>query len=235
MIRRAFFCISLLFSLLTTELAYPESSHVKVVRQSVKSGTFEVKSESGRASVESRVLQVCADLPNGSTAILDVSMLYDPGSKLFWWQADPVPARHEAKDTPFMLPRNSVVFLMKSKFVMFWNGWGSAARILVRESSERESSLDQAQARVLYDLSERRADIQAAKFLHKYKEIAFPGLDRDFIVSKYDAVNRGLELRDLSRLGQNWQIVEDGPNGGSAVILLSDTYKVLSTNVQPAN
>ena len=160
MIREILF-ISLLFSLLPTEPAYAKPSRVEVAPQSVKSATFDVRSELGHSRVQSRVLQVRVELPNDTSSILDVSMLYDSQSKLFWWQADPVPAIHQPKDISQTLPHNSVIFLTGSKFVMFWNGWGSAARILVRESSERYLSMSKGQAEVLRVLEERRADIQA--------------------------------------------------------------------------
>jgi len=35
-------------------------------------------------------------------------------------------------------------------------------------------------------------------------------------------------------VGNEWHIVEDGPNGGSAVIVLNDKYEVLSVKVEPA-
>jgi hypothetical protein len=229
---RAIICvITLSSSFLGVAFRFPESLHAEIVPDSVKSATFEVRSELGHTRVESRVLQARVELPNDTSSILDVSMLYDSDSKLFWWQADPVPSIHQPKDISQTLPRNSLIFLTGSKFVMFWNGWGSAARILVRESCERHLSMNEGQVEVLRVLEERRGDIQAGKFLHEYKEIPFTGLDRDFIVSKYTAINRGLKLRDVSRVSNNWQIVEDGPNGGSAVIMLNNKYKVLSVNV----
>lgn len=234
MIRSVIFVTMLSFSFLGAAFRFPESSYAEIVPDSVKSATFDVRSELGHTRVESRVLQVRVELPNDTSSILDVSMLYDSQSKLFWWQADPVPAIHQPKDISQTLPHNSVIFLTGSKFVMFWNGWGSAARILVRESSERYLSMNKGQAEVLRVLEDRRADIQAGKFLHEYKEIPFAGLDRDFIASKYAAINRGLTLRDVSRVSNKWHIVEDGPNGGTAVFVLSSNYDVLSTNIQQA-
>ena len=234
MIRLVICVTTLFFFFFGRSLPVPESSHAEIVLDSVKSATFEVRSELGHTRVESRVLQVRVELPNDTSSILDVSMLYDSQSKLFWWQADPTPSIHQSKDISQTLPPNSLIFLTGSKFVMFWNGWGSAGRILVRESCERQLSMNEGQLEVLRVLEERRGDIQAGKFLHEYKEIPFTGLDRDFIVSKYAAINRGLKLRDVSRVSNNWQIVEDGPNGGSAVIMLNDRYDIASVKVQSA-
>ena len=231
MIRAIICVITLSFSFLGVAFRFPESSYAEIVPDSVKSATFDVRNELGHTRVESRVLQARVELPNDTSSILDVSMLYDSDSKLFWWQADPVPSIHQPKDISHTLPRNSLIFLTGSKFVMFWNGGGSSARILVRESCERHLSMNEGQVEVLRVLEERRGDIQAGKFLHEYKEIPFTGLDRDFIVSKYTAINRGLKLRDVSRVSNNWQIVEDGPNGGSAAIMLNNKYKVLSVKV----
>jgi len=162
-------------------------------------------------------------------------MLYDPRSKLFWWQADPIPSIHQTTSISQMLPHNSLIFLTRSKFVMFWNGWGSAARIFIRESSEHYSSLDEGQTNVFHVLGDKRGDLQAGRFLHEYKEVAFLGLDRDFIDSKYEAVNRGLKLKDVSRVGARWQIIEEGPNGGSATIVLDEKYQVIKTSLSRQN
>ena len=134
-----------------------------------------------------------------------------------------------------MLPHNSLIFLTRSKFVMFWNGWGSAARILIRESSEHYSSLDEGQTNVFHVLGDKREDLQAGRFLHEYKEVAFLGLGRDFIDSKYETINRGLKLKDVSRAGARWQIIEEGPNGGSATIALDEKYQVIKTNFSRQN
>jgi len=81
-----------------------------------------IKNLSGKTPVESRVLQVKVELSNHNAAILNVLMLYDPHSKLFWWQADPIPSIHQATSISQMLPHNSLIFLTRSIFVMFWNG-----------------------------------------------------------------------------------------------------------------
>ena len=235
MIRQVTSSIELVcFFFLTAALSFPESD-VQVVPGSVKSGSFVVRNLSGKTPVESRVLQVQVELSNHNTAILNVLMLYDPRSKLFWWQADPIPSIHQTTSISQMLPHNSLIFLTRSKFVMFWNGWGSAARILIRESSEHYSSLDEGQTNVFHVLGDKREDLQAGRFLHEYKEVAFLGLGRDFIDSKYEAVNRGLKLKDVSRVGARWQIIEESPNGGSATIVLDGKYQVIKINFSRQN
>ena len=234
MTRRNMLLVILACFLIAREGSAISEPHVKVIHDSMKSSAYEVSSGSGRTSVKARAVQVEVVLPKGENTILNVSMLYDAPSKLFWWQAEPGPAVQQPVDISQLLPQNSVFFLTASKFVMFWNGWVSADRILVRESAEHYSTFDEGQSHVLHVLEERRGDIEAGMFLQEYKEIKFEGLDRDFIFRKNVANLVGPKLREVKHVGNNWRIVEDGPNGGSAVITLSETYQVLSTDVQPA-
>ena len=233
MTRRLLFFVSLLSFAVAREAFSFNEPHVQVISNSMKSSIFEISNESGKVPVEFRAVHVRLELPNLETAIMDVTMLHDSRSKLFWWQADPVPAIQQGLDVSPSLPRDSVIFLTASKFVMFWNGWVSGDHILVRESNEHYSTLDEGEAHVLHALEGRRGDIEAGMFLHQYKEVRFEGLDRGFLYRKNVANLIGPKLREVTRAGNNWRIVEDGPNGGSAVIILSDTYEVVSTNVQP--
>ena len=84
-------------------------------------------------------------------------------------------------------------------------------------------------------LGDKRGDLQAGRFLHEYKEVAFLGLGREFIDSKDEAINRGPKLKDVSRVGARWQIIEEGPNGGSATIVLNEKYQVIKTNFSAQN
>jgi len=215
---------------------HAETAHVHAVPGSVRSEKLSIRGESGQAQVESRALETQVELPSLKTAILDVVVLYDPHSKLFWWNANTVPTVRQIKGVSEMLPRDSVIFLTKASFVFFWNGWASGGHIFIRESKEQFSSLDEGQAHVFQVLEDRRGDIDEGKFLHSYKEVVFQGLERDFLYSKGDIAGprRGPRLRDVTRVGNNWRIVEDSPNGGQAVITLNDAYEVLSTNVEPA-
>jgi hypothetical protein len=213
---------------------FSQTTHVSVVPDSVKSGTFEASKGSGKVPLESRALQARIELPSHNTAILDVLMLYDPGTKLFWWQADPVPAVRHDLDFSKLLPPNSVICITDSKFVTFWNGWISADQILVRESAEHYSSLDEGQAHVLAALENSRGDIDSGKFIHEYKKVKFGRPDRDFLFAKNVENLVGPTLRDVRRVGNEWQIIEDGPNGGSALIVLSDQYEVVKTTILPS-
>ncbi|HWY21204.1 MAG TPA: hypothetical protein VNX26_08290 [Candidatus Acidoferrum sp.] len=132
-----------------------------------------------------------------------------------------------------LLPHDSVICLTDSKFVLFWNGWVSTGHILIRESAERYSSLDKGLARVLLALEGWRGDIEAGKFLHEYKEVQFQGLDRDFLFARNVANRVGPRLSDVKRVGNEWHIVEDGPNGGSALIVLDDKYDFIRTTLLP--
>jgi len=91
--------------------------------------------------------------------------------------------------------------------------------------------LDEGQTNVFHVLVDRRGDLQAGRFLHEYKEVAFLGLGRDFIDSRDEATNRGLKLKDVSKIGARWQIIEEGPNGGSATIVLDEKYQVIKTSL----
>lgn len=215
-----------------------QQAHVHLIPASTRSGTFDVREESAKVPMQLRELEVGIELPSHETVRWFVSMLYDPGTRLFWWHTDSVDFAAARRKTglPATLPSNSVICFTKSRFILFWNGWASGGRILIRESTEHYSSLDEGQAYVLHVLEERRGDIEAGRFLFNYKEVVFPGLDGDFLYSRGDTAGprMGPKLRDVTRVGNDWQIVEDGPNGGSAIIILNDTYQVVSVKVEPA-
>ncbi len=184
----------------------------------------------------SRELEVQIELSNQQTVTRYVSVLYDPATRLLWWNTDSTDATAARRKlgAPVLLPHDSALSLTDSKFVLFWNGWTSGGRILIRESAERYASLDKGLAHLLLVLEAKRGDIEAGKLLHEYKEVQFPDLDRDFLFARNVANRVGPTLRDVNRVGNEWHIVEDGPNGGSAVIVLNDKYEVLSVKVEPA-
>lgn len=205
----------------------PARQHVKLVPESVKSSTFEVQTESEKVRVERRILDVQMETANHQTVTENVLMFYDPGSKLFWW-AHSLPLQHQP------VPKDAVMFLTNSKFIMFWNGWISTGKMVILESSERASTMDEGQEKALRTLEDRHADVEGGKFLQEYKHIDLT-LDSDFLFKKNVANLIGPALRAVSRVGSKWQIVEDGPNGDSAIIALNDKYEVQSVKVQHAH
>lgn len=235
MIRQLAFLVNIVsLSIISVVSCFSQSSHAHIVSESIQSGTLEVSKGSGKVPVQARKLQARIELSGQRTATRDVSMLYDPETKLFWWGTEPMAAVRQGSDHPLFLPSNSVICLTNSAFVMFWNGWISTRQILIRESSEHYPSLDDGQAHVLRVLEDRRADIDSGRFIHEYKRIVFKDLDTDFLNGKYSAINIGPTLRDVRRVGDAWQIVEDGHYGGSALIVLNDKYEVIKTTQTPS-
>jgi hypothetical protein len=214
MIRRlTFFGILIIFLFVSASFLPSQATHIEVVPESVESGTFEVRKGSGKVPVESREFQVKIELPSQKSETLYASMLYDPGTKTFWWQTDAVAAAAARRKLgmPALLPHDSVIWT-DSKFVLFWNGPRSGGYIFVLESDEHYSSMDAGQAHVLRALQDR------PEFFYDCKRIQLRGLDKDFLFSEGDtAIRVGPKLRDVKRVVSEWQITEDGPNGGSAL------------------
>ena len=228
MIPQLIFLVSAMSALSVAGHPYPSPArqHVKLVPESVKSSTFEVQTESGKVWVERRILDVQMETANHQTVTENVLMFYDPRSKLFWW-AHSLPLQHQP------LPKNAVMFLTNSKFIMFWNGWVSTGKMVILESSDRFSSIDEGQEKALRTIEDHHVDVEGGKFLQEYKRIDLT-LNSDFRFEKNVANLVGPTLEAVSRVGSEWHIVEDGPNGGCAVIVLNDNYEVLSVKVQPA-
>ena len=224
------------FLLTSAKPSFPPEASVRVVPGSAKSGNFEVTKGTDKVRVESREIEVEIRLTK-ETVTWYVSMLYDAKTKLLWWNSDSIAAASARRNlgVPALLPRGSRVCLTDSKFVLFWNGWVAGDSVFIRESSEQFSSFDEGQAHVLEVIKARRGEIEAGQFVHQYKEVKFPGLSKDFLYKKYVANAIGPELRDVTQIGDEWRIVEDGPNGGSATIVLNDKYEVQSVKVQPAH
>jgi hypothetical protein len=229
----AFFASVMSFFLVSRAFPFSQVTHVQIAPGSVKSGTIEVCGVSGKGSVQAREFQVRIELPSQRIATRDVSMLYDPATKLFWWGTEHLASVPKNSSAPVFLPSNSVICLTDSAFVMFWNGWVSTSQIFVRESSERYPSLDAGQAYVLRVLEDRRGDIDAERFIHEYKRILFNDLGRDFLDGKFSAISVGPTLSDVRRVGDDWQITEDGHYGGTALIILNDKYEVIKTTLLP--
>jgi hypothetical protein len=236
-IRQLTFFVSVMSVFLVSAAScFSQPTHVHVVPESVKSGSFEVRKGSGEVSVESRELQIRIELPSHRTETLDVSMLYDPGTKLFWWHVGSVEAAAVRRnpDTPVLLLPNSVICLTDSKFVLFWNGQGSGSYIFVFELAEHYSSLDEGQTRLLHMFEDRRNDIDSDKFIEEYKRIFIKDMDKYFPRDTHSAINIGPMLRDVRRVGDDWQIIEDGHYGGTALIVLNDKYEVVKTTLMPS-
>jgi hypothetical protein len=205
----------------------PSPKHVEIGPSSVKTMAFDVQCDSGKVGVERRVLDVRIETDKHGTVTENVLIFYDPRTKLFWWE-NSLPLQHQ------LLPKNAVMCLTSSRLVMFWNGWVSTGQILVLESSDHATSLDEGQDRVLQLLEGRRADIEAGKFIRQQKRVEFPSLDRDFLFKKGVANLVGPTLREVQRVGNEWHIIEDGPNGGSALIVFDNQYNLLKTTILPS-
>jgi hypothetical protein len=237
MVRQSAFFENLLLPLLLTcsQLLLSLTAPVRIVPESFRSRKVEVRKGVHKIHLESREAEVEIKLSNEKTVTWYVSMLYDPQTRLFWWNSDSLSAASARRNLgiPALLPRDSVICLTDSKFVMFWNGWVGGASIFIRESSEKYSSMDEGQSHVLQVLEARRPDIEGGNLIHQYKEVKFPGLNRDFLYKKYVANAIGPTLKDVTEVGGEWHVVEDGPNGGSALIVLNNKYDVLKTTILP--
>jgi hypothetical protein len=238
MVRQSAFFENLLLPLFLagSQLLHSLTAPVRIVPESVRSGKFEVRKGAHKIHPESREAEVEIKLSKEKTVTWYVSMLYDPQTRLFWWNSDSLAAASARRNLgiPALLPRDGVICLTDSKFVMFWNGWVGGGSIFIRESSEQYSSMDEGQSHVLQVLEARRPDIEAGKLLYHYKEVKFPGLNKDFLYKKYVANAIGPTLKDVAQVGDEWHVVEDGPNGGSALIVLSNKYEVLKTTILPS-
>lgn len=237
MIRQlGFFVYVTLSCFVSVSSLFSQSKQVQITPESVKSRSFDVRKGSDKVLVESREFQVRVELPSHKAAMLHVSMLYDPGSKLFWWYIDSVAAAtaRQKLGIPVLFPHHGVIRLTESKFILFWNGEFSGDYIFVLESAEHYSSMDEGQVHLLHMLQGRLGDIDSGKPIHEFKRIEFPGLDKDFLFAKNSAFYVGPKLKDVKRIGHEWQITEDGPNGGSALIVLNDQYEVIKTTLLPS-
>jgi hypothetical protein len=230
----AFFVSVISLFFISVAFCFSQSTHIQVVPETVKSGTFEVNKGLGKVPVQARELLVRIELRSRKAETLDVSMLYDPVTKLFWWRTDSVAAVPRNPDIPVSLLPNSVICLTDSKFVTFWDGNRSGRAIFIFESTEHYSSMDEGQSHLIRVFEDRRGDIDSDKFIEEYKRILIKGLDDDFLFVKNVANRIGPTLRDVKRVGNEWQVVEDGPNGGSALIMLNDNYEVIKTTLMPS-
>lgn len=125
----------LVFSAVESTSSLSLVQHVQVLSGSVDSATFRVQRDSGKVTVQSRVLPVQIQLPSNKTVPVDALMFYDPRRKAFWWDRLPL-----GLNSARLLPQDSAMFVTDSKFTIFWNGWVSGGYIMI-QSSDHVSSL----------------------------------------------------------------------------------------------
>jgi hypothetical protein len=199
-------------------------------------GTIEMKQvpilkDGHRARAVVRKMEISVVSSDGKTMRADVIMVYEPISRLFWWQYQALESEEPRTDIAKSLS-DYVVYIAKDKIYGF-----SFSRpfLWVRESEKQVSNLDQGQEEVLADVKKNADKIaaQTATWAHPVNVGAAMGpgfLSLDHSASLFPQPR----LRTVSRVKDQWHLIFDGPNKDSAEIVLSDDYKVVSTTHFPA-
>jgi hypothetical protein len=209
--------------------ASPQS--VGVLEGTVQNRALEVRKENALVTVESRTEVVKVLFPSGKAGLARVAMIYDPGSRLFWWKYQTVEG-NQPPSQPLDLSKDETIVIKKGEII----GFSFFDNTLwVRVLSKSVSDLKEAQATVLQDIERDAAAIESGAMHWAQPVNLRPALGPDFLHLKGSASPFPMAvLRDVKRNGGSWELLFDGPNRDSAEVTLSENYRVLGVQHFPA-
>jgi len=204
------------------------SGQVRVTKGSTQKQSRLVTKEGLSAQIEQRSFQASIAIP-GSTKPhqIDVVMLYDPGSGLFWWHYLLVEPGQTGEADRFVA--NSTFNILGPRLVCFTFRAGS---LWVGESTAHYSSLPEGQSKVMDTIRNRSGEISSGT-LSVFHKVDL-GRTLPFTFYELNGNSNPLiqpKLRAVSRLNGEWRLILDGPNGDSAIVQLNDKYEETGSKV----
>jgi len=202
-----------------------EAAQVRIVEGSTRSQIAAVPKDGQRPLVELREVQVSlSDTARSGSERLDILMLREPRSGLFWWRYQTSESGRPGGIIERFL-RDSITHLTDDRVVYFML---STSTLWVSESLERQPSMDAGQASVVAALERDWEAMQAHPAPWFLRVNLISVLDRDFFFLRGSASSfPGPKLRGVSRQNGGWRVVLDGPNGDLAAVLLSERFDLL--------
>ncbi len=213
-----------LLAMLIIMAGVSQAAQVRVVDDSARTSTLAAVTSGGKSEVQVREMRASMTASGAAPKLFDVLVLYDPQSGLFWWSYRAT-SDQDSTNTTDDFSAASKVFIGDGAIVVFSF---YSPTLWVRQSSDRQSGLDQAQATALAGLASlgtAAGDGSAQLF----KRVDLKGsLDADFFYRKNSASRfPSATLSSISRQGQQWRVVLNGPNGDRAIMVLDDQYSLV--------
>jgi hypothetical protein len=203
-------------------------SHVRIVPASQTNLEVPALRNNRQTSIElhSKLAQVI--FPDGQTGRLHLFMLYDPGTRLFWWtfwSLHPTQPDSVVETDTQQLLRNTSIYIAEDRIAYFS---GNA----VRDSTERYRNFQAAETHVLSVLENLRGNIQAGRGV-PYRALDTSGIPRGFFQQCMHAEAGIVQLTRVAKVGALWQLTLLGANGNSAVLSLNANYETLGVQLSP--
>src|SRR5882762_2196717 len=216
-----------IFILLATSFLTAQTAHVAEVDGSAVSKPIEFSQDGRRIRIEMKDVQGRISAPSGTASVVEVLALYDPHSKLFWWTHQYGDQAHPGELARRFLAE-SVVYLSSTELVAFRGG----LFLRITPSSQPYPSLRDGLLHVFTVLDERRTKMEQewadGSILVNLGKVLSPS----FIHLRNSSAPFPLpKLRTVTRSGNQWRIVLDGPNGDSAIVTLNEKYAATRSEV----
>lgn len=179
---------------------------------------------------QSRTLRLSIPFPSGKAGYGDVTILFEPTSKLLWWFFEGI----ERADDPglFKSPFGGFVLGVADDKIAGFTVDGSV--LWIRDSTAHVPNLDGGQADVLARIKENAARIDKGT-MEWGRSIPLGSALPDFFLLKGSAGPAHATIRQVSRTPGQWRLLLDGPNKNSAEVILDDEYKVIRATVLPSS
>jgi len=206
------------------------SAQVRIIKGSIHQQPRIVVKEALNVEIRQQSFQASVVVPGGTKpSQLDVGMLYDPGSGLFWWHYLLIEPGQSGEIDRFLT--NSTFYILDTRIVCFMYRSGF---LWVGESTAHFPSLAEGQSNIVDTFKTRRREISSGT-LSAFRKVDI-GRSLPFTFSELSGNSNPLiepKLRAVSRVNGEWRLVLDGPNGDSAIVHLNDQYEQTGSKVVP--
>lgn len=197
--------------------------HVKAEGTNTK--TVTALRNTGATSVLFRSLGVQVTPNSGRPKKYVLRMLYDPKTRLCYWEAlERYPGYAPEGDANLTLG-NATIYIAPDRIALFRIAMGG---LLISESEERQSSLDEAQKNAMRSLDKRALSQQLrTKRVDYLKQIPNPG---DFLKQCITDIDMP-HIQTIQRRGHQWEVKVAAQNGNEAVLSLDKSDNLISSKV----
>jgi hypothetical protein len=215
----------LLFTLIvsTTMMTSPTGGNEDPVREGVLE---QLRTKINGHSVEMRKFRSPIQFPSGKTKIVDITMVFETQTGLFWWDYYQPPKPDLSSQSISEMLSRAKFYFGESTIIRFDF---SRPDLRIRRFSGRYSSIEEGQAHAVKEIRSNAADIEKGSWhwFHSINLVTAKALEPDFMMLAGSAAPSQPKLREVVRKNGKWLLTFDGPNKDSAEVVLNDAYEVV--------
>lgn len=215
---------------LLLQIFLPSMSNTQTIESIVQSETKQINMGVKNVQVTLQQTRIKIQHSSSRTDTADLFLIYEPQSRLFWWQYQMIYPNSPTSTIEGSLS-DLALYINGGKIVAFTL---SSGHVWVRESTERCSNIAEGQERALAIVARKKREIETGE-IEWFRGISIAkavGLDF-FRLKNTASPYPEPKIKEVSIKEGMWRLLLEGPNKDSAEILLGPNYSLISATRLP--